>query len=221
MLSISPRLPIILAFVAALGMISATAWQAYGFWQSENDASSASLLITAAGAQQLQQQEPDITLASLSMFGNADQAEAAPQENIDNLPETNLKLILRGVMSASGDFPGSALVEDSERQTEAYVIGDELPGNATLRTVRPDRIVIERAGALENLYFPEDEDRTGIALAASGSNSTNSGAEPDYAEQQARPASFPGPGTNQTSDNRREEIRQRLEQLRNRLRNNN
>lgn len=219
--SISPRLPLILAIIAALGMISTTAWQAYGFWQSENAPMDTSGDLVGNADRQTRQQVPDITLKSVLMFGNPEQQEREVEEDIENLPETNLKLVLRGVMSASGDFPGSALVEDSKSKTEAYIVGDELPGNATLRKVRHDRIIIERAGALENLYFPEDEDRTGIAMTTGDSDSDDQNDEPDYAEQQARPASFPGPEVNQSSDGRREEIRQRLEQLRNRLRNNN
>lgn len=220
MLSISPRLPLLLAIIAVLGMVSATAWQAYGFWQSETAASARARNPAVTENRQSQQQVPDVSLSSISMFGHKSQTEETPEEDLDNLPETNLQLMLRGVMSASGEFPGSALVEDNKRITEAYVVGDELPGNATLRAVRPDRIIIERSGALENLYFPEDEDRSGIDFAANSADS-GSDSEPDYAEQNARPASYPGPEASQSSDARREEIRQRLEQLRNRLRNNN
>ncbi len=212
---ISPRLPLLLAVAVALGMVTITVWQGYNFWQSENTASALTDRAAVSENRQSQRQVPDVSLASIPMFGDENATESAPDQDIENLPETNLKLVLRGVMSASGDFPGSALVEDSDKQTEAYVVGAELPGNATLKAVRPDRIVIERSGALENLYFPENEDRSGISLAANRDSS-----EPDYAEQQARPASYPGPDSSSTSDARREEIRQRLEQLRNRLRNN-
>ncbi len=214
MLPISPRLPIILAIVAGLGMISASVWQAYDFWQSETAAEAVASLPVTQNNRQTDHQVPDLSLGSVTMFGNEDQARAAPEADIDNLPETNLKLVLRGVMSASGDFPGSALVEDNKSQTEAYLVGDELPGNAILRTVRHDRVVIERSGALENLFFPDDEDRSGMAL-------TSNNPPTDYTGQEASPANFPGPEADQSSDSRREEIRQRLEQLRNRLRNNN
>jgi len=215
MLQISPRLPLLLALAAALAMVSITAWQGYAFWQSEIDASTAAGRSGMAQRPQTEAKVPDIDLASVSLFGSEDQTVARPEQSIEDLPETNLRLVLRGVMAASGDFPGSALVEDSKNQTEAYVVGDELPGNATLRAVRPDRIIIERAGALESLFFPENEDRSGMELATNEDQG-----EPEYVEQQARPASFPGPNSNPTSDARREEIRQRLEQLRNRLRNN-
>ena len=204
MLSISPRLPIVLAVVAGIGMVFITAWQAYGFTQSQSSSSAAAAGHSAAQNSQPEQQTPDLSLASVSMFGDASQADLAAQESIDNLPETNLKLFLRGVMSASGNFSGSALVEDSKNHTEAYLAGDELPGNATLRTVRPDRIIIERSGALENLYFPANEDRGGISLVNGNSGSSDVSADPD-----------------QGRDQQQEELKQRLEQLRNRLINNN
>ena len=218
--SISPRLPLVLAIAAALAMVLVTGWQAYGFWQSENASVGSDRGLSEGSNQQSRQREPDVALSSLLIFGNADKAASAPEEDIDNLPETNLKLLLRGVMSASGDFPGSALVEDNKSQTEAYIVGEELPGNATLRAVRPDRIIIERAGALENLFFPEENNQAGLAMATGGSDSGGSDNEPGFAEQQARSASYPGPKATQSSATRRDEIRQRLEQLRNRLRDN-
>jgi general secretion pathway protein C len=220
MVSIGSRLPVILAIAAGLGMIFATAWQAHGFWQSATVTETGASRSVIRNNGQADRQVPELALGSVQMFGNEEQA-AAPEADIDNLPETNLKLVLRGVMSASGDFPGSALVEDNKRQTEAFIVGDELPGNATLRTVRPDRIIIERSGVRESLFFPDDEDRSGMNLAASNSPSRGDGSPTGNAQQQARPASFPGPETGQSSNSRREQIRQRLEQLRNRLRNNN
>ncbi len=43
-------------------------------------------------------------------------------------------------------------------------MGDTLPGNASLREVRERRIVIQRAGALETLTFPETEGRGQLAV---------------------------------------------------------
>ncbi|MDI9245292.1 type II secretion system protein N [Marinobacter sp. CHS3-4] len=218
---ISSRLPLLLAVAALLAMVASTSWQGYQFWQAEQN-QAAGLATTSAEPRTVSTQAPDINLGEVSLFGDEDQAEVVEEPDIDNLPETNLQLVLRGVMSASGDFPGSALVEDAKRNTEAYIVGEELPGNATLKTVRPDRIVIERSGALESLYFPEDEDRSGMDVAVNDTGSENvNAAQAGYVEQPARPASFGGPESNSASDSRREEIRKRLEQLRNRLRNNN
>ena len=99
-------------------------------------------------------------------------------------------------------------------------MGDELPGNATLRSVRPNRIIIERSGKLENLYFPEDEDRTGLSMAST--QTSNEQEEPSGTQIRSTGVDRRSTSTNtDTSDQRREEIRQRLEQLRERLRTNN
>ncbi|MGF2734736.1 type II secretion system protein N [Marinobacter sp. DUT-1] len=196
-------------------MLAVTSWQGYRFWQTESQPT-----LSAAG-QAAQQSLPStrdvpaVDLANVTLFGSPN-ADSAPAElDTENLPETNLRLFLRGVLAASGEFPGSALIEDDKSKTEVYLVGDELPGNATLRSVFPNRVIIERSGKLENLYFPEEADRSGMSFttddqaqqadtAASGSTGTTTSPTTPSADQQ-----------------RREEIRRRLEQLRERLRNNN
>ncbi|MDX1801995.1 MAG: type II secretion system protein N, partial [Marinobacter sp.] len=137
----------------------------------------------------------------------------------ENLPETNLRIFLRGVMAADGEYPASALIEGSDGKTEVYVSGDELPGNAELRSVFPNRVVLERSGKLENLYFPETDDNSGLTVQSS--QSAGAASTPDTAGSSTnRPDARPTPSVTPTpanADERREQIRQRLEQLRERL----
>lgn len=196
-------------------MLGVTAWQGYSFWQKESQNPGLHTQNVITSEAQPAQQVPTVNLGSLALFGNADAKTAAAALSTENLPETNLRLYLRGVLAADGDFPGSALVEDEQRNTEAYLVGDELPGNATLRSVHPNRIIIERSGKLENLFFPEEDDSSGMSVA---SNTTP--------EATPTPVSEPSPSPRATSTDsaeqqRRDEIRRRLEQLRERLRNNN
>ncbi|MEP1214858.1 MAG: type II secretion system protein N [Marinobacter sp.] len=217
MLLTSSRLPLLLATVAGIAMITVTAWQGYRFWQNETDTTTTTPAMPTQTTGNVPQ-EPNINLASLDLFGKPGEVATEAEADTENLPETNLRLFLRGVLAASGDFPGSALIEDDNSKTEAYLVGDELPGNATLRSVRANRVIIERGGKLENLYFPEDEDRSGVSLA---STQTSGGQQDPQAP--TRPAST-GQSASDAGDNseqRREEIRRRLEQLRERLRNNN
>lgn len=220
MLLTSSRLPLLLAIVAGIGMITVTAWQGYRFWQNETGTPTVAASSVNRQASTDAPREPDISLASLNLFGKAGEMENQAEPDTENLPETNLRLFLRGVLAASGDFPGSALIEDDRNRTEAYLVGDELPGDATLRSVRANRVIIERGGKLESLYFPDDEDRSGVTLASSQAD--DSGDEPTRTQAQpgsSGQSSSSGNGAN--SDQRREEIRRRLEQLRERLRNNN
>lgn len=214
------RLPLLLAVVAAAAMIALTSWQAYSFWQAENQRERQQQAEVARGtAVSDETASPEVELASLDLFGVAGESATPAQLDTENLPETNLRLFLRGVLAADGEFPGSALIEDAKSATEAYLVGDELPGNAKLRSVHANRVIIERGGKLENLYFPEADDRSGLSVAISsdmdssepGSSGTGT-TSPSPSPTGASPAS---------DDQRREEIRRRLEQLRERLRNNN
>ncbi|CAN0591281.1 unnamed protein product, partial [Ectocarpus sp. 12 AP-2014] len=212
------RLPLLLAVIVAAAMIGLTSWQAYRFWQSENQRERQQLAESASSTAVADKDTtPEVKLASLDLFGVAGESATPTELNTENLPETNLRLFLRGVLAAEGEFPGSALIEDDKSTTEAYLVGDELPGNAKLRSVHANRVIIERGGKLENLYFPEGDDRSGLSVATS-----NDMESPDDGSS-AAPSASPSPGNaSPTSDDqRREEIRRRLEQLRERLRNNN
>jgi general secretion pathway protein C len=218
MLSINRRVPLILAVVAGFTMVVVTAWQGYSFWQSESQQAGQN---GQPAAKQLAEKAsvPSVPLASLNFFGTAQTLGAGESEDTEDLPETNLRIFLRGVLAADGDFPGSALIEDDKSKTDVFIVGDELPGNARLRSVHPNRVILDRAGKLENLYFPEPDDSSGMTFSSDADNIRQ---EP---EQQAlvpditnRPVRSTTPPANEQE--RREEIRKRLEQLRERLRTN-
>jgi general secretion pathway protein C len=210
------RLPVLLALLLAVAMVAATSWQGYDIYQSETSLSLDATSTSAEPAIPQRREPPAVQLASLELFGTADQEAAATPEDTENLPETNLRLKLRGVLAAEGEFPGSALIEDDKSETEVFLVGDQLPGNATLRSVHSNRVIIERNGALENLYFPEERATEEMAVAsASASPSASTGVS-----QPAPTRSTQSRAGSMTQQERREEVRRRLEELRNRLRNN-
>ncbi|MEP5979715.1 MAG: type II secretion system protein N, partial [Marinobacter alexandrii] len=208
------RLPLLLTVIAGTAMVGVTAWQVYSFSQAQGHGSS------SINAQQLVRegrdlsQTPEVDLTTLALFGTARQEGSAGPVETENLPETNLRLFLRGVLAADGEFPGSALIEDQKGNTEAYPVGEELPGNAKLRSVHANRVVIERGGKLENLFFPEEKNRSGMTV-ASGNQDEPEQSAPETQIPASNQASSPA-----ADEQRREEIRRRLEQLRERLRNN-
>ncbi|WP_417568066.1 type II secretion system protein N [Marinobacter sp.] len=216
MLLNNERLPLVFTLLAGVAMVALTAWQGYRFWQMESRHDDFNMAQPLGSETDPAREPPNVDLSSLALFGEATGDSTSAVIDTENLPETNLRLFLRGVLAADGDFPGSALIEDDKSKTEAYLVGDELPGNAKLRSVHPNRVIIERAGKLENLYFPESEDREGMSFAADRE------AEPANEVQPAAASTTSGaPATATSDDQRREEIRRRLEQLRERLRNNN
>lgn len=204
----TPRLALSAAVLMTVTMVSALSWQGYMFWRQEQRAASSQMASTPVSRET--RKATPVDLASLDLFGRAD-GNSAPVQQTENLPETNLRIFLRGVMAADGDYPASALIEGSDGKTEVYVSGDELPGNAQLRSVFPNRVVLERSGKLENLYFPQTDDSSGMLLEPDQSIS-----EPTTDTTYDQPASMVTP-TPANAEQRREQIRQRLEQLRERL----
>ncbi|MFL1405066.1 type II secretion system protein N [Marinobacter sp. M1N3S26] len=217
MSALTARLPLITALLLSVAMVGTLGWQGYRFWEQEQTQQGQSTAQTAEVTRPARQQ-PQVQLENVEMFGQAAAEGATADQNTEDLPETNLRLFLRGVLAGNEKQPGSALIEDDRNRTEVYIIGDELPGNAKLRSVHANRIIIERGGKLENLYFPETDDSRGVELAA-----IDNGVQPDPAQAQrngAGPATSQSraPSTPEATDERRRQIRQRLEELRQRLR---
>jgi len=92
-------------------------------------------------------------IIAMNLFG-ATSSEIQAVSNHQDIPETNLKLILKGAFSHSSPEQASALIAtDKSKRAELYFIDAELPGNATLKEVHPNYVVLNRAGRLEKLLF--------------------------------------------------------------------
>jgi|GEM_PF-198329 len=222
----SAKLPALVAAVLFVVMALALSYQGYAAWASMNSEAVGSSADRIEPVRQ-KVQVPDINLASVPMFGDASAQPVQKAEQTEDLPETNLRLKLRGVMAADGDFPGSALIEGSDGSTEVYLVDGQLPGNVRLNSVHPNRVVLERSGKLENLYFPEPDERDSVAIARNDSSPSPSSFESSSDSQQDQSFDSNSDPNDQfqmpeipstVPAERREEIRQRLERLRERLR---
>lgn len=111
-------------------------------------------------------------------------AEAVPEaqterEGIEKgARETRLELTLRGVVTATGDGLGHAVIEYRNLQ-DVYAVDDELPvsGRVVLAKVMPGQVVLDNSGTYEllSLYNESDLDKqlSGMpAPAAAGSQQT-------------------------------------------------
>ena len=78
-----------------------------------------------------------------------------PATSPEELPETSLQLTLHGVIASPNPVLARAIVADAAGNDNFYKIGDTLPGNATLKEIHGDRIVIQRGGRLETLTLPK------------------------------------------------------------------
>ncbi|ROQ21620.1 type II secretion system protein C (GspC) [Marinimicrobium koreense] len=118
-------------------------------------------------------------LASLNIFGEASADEepgaldgeaAGPASGPsieDQAVDTDLKLVLRGVMGSNDETAARAIIADGKDQA-IYAPGDELPvrGSVTLEKVLPLRVILNNAGRYESLWLYTDDDWSS-SLAAS------------------------------------------------------
>lgn len=133
-------------------------------------------------------------IAAAGLFGQAGSGTAQAQTP----PDSHLGWVLRGVFTGATPDSGSAIIETEPGKSHLVRAGQPLPGGSRLVAVYDDRVVIERNGQRETLRFP-------IPTAAPAGNT-----DVDQAIDEA--ASH---GVTITPQ-RREEIRKRLEQLRQR-----
>ena len=92
-------------------------------------------------------------IAALHLFG---QAKGKTVDSMEDLPDTPLNLKLKGIL-AVGEKEGLAIIEGGGRKQEVYSIGEKLPGNATLKAVYGDRVVLESSRGLETLRLPKEK----------------------------------------------------------------
>ncbi len=94
-------------------------------------------------------------IAALHLFG------AAPREGAAgapiNAPETTLKLVLNGVLAATDVQAARAIIRTPDGTEKPYRVGDLLPGNAILKEIYPDRVLLERNGRYETLPLPRGQ----------------------------------------------------------------
>ena len=94
------------------------------------------------------------TITNFHIFGVADESIQASADGFFNAPKTSLTLKLLGVFANSENTENStAIISEASGRHKRYKIGDSLPGNATLKQVFTDRVVIERNGIKETLRF--------------------------------------------------------------------
>lgn len=201
------QLPLIAAITLGVLIAAGATWQAlqiYQKWQSPPP----ELAQSSQPGNRQASPATDLPLDQVMLFGEPGEEDSTELVETENLPETNLRLVLRGVMAGELEQGrNSALVEGPDKETDLYFVGETLPGNARLHKVHQRRIVIERNGALETLHFPDVEE---LSLTTDRGNSQSNRNRQRTRSRQPE----------QNSSNRQQEVRARLDELRLRLRGN-
>lgn len=156
-------------------------------------------------------------IARFDLFGNAQQAPQKVAEEVPTeLPATTLKLKLTGILATEEDVLTGALIEGPDRDTDYYKPGDTLPGDAVLKQVHPDRVVLDRNGRFENLYFPEEYAAVSFDNAAIPEPQEEVYSDNSYTQPSDEPAPE-GITTPQVSEAQKNSIKERLNKLRSRI----
>ena len=89
-----------------------------------------------------------------NLFGNASApAASAPVEEENDVPQTQLNLVLSGVVSSNDENRGAAIIEYRNKQS-TYGIGDKIEGtNVTLDEIYTDRVIIKNRLTRETLML--------------------------------------------------------------------
>lgn len=216
-------------------MLASLGYQGYEFSRALKSSVQDETQISAQSIPHVSTQKSNVNFNQINLFGSTEVAAtaqtAAPTEE---LPTTNLRIILRGVSANTDDQQGTALIEGPDKKTERYRVSDTLPGNAKLHAVMSDRIVIARGGVYENLYFPVESDSGNIEFYRpepdADSYQEQAYEEPQYEEpsydppqdngNESQPNIEPSASIGSISEERKEEIRRKLDELRQRMKTN-
>lgn len=204
------RLPMLVAVLLCLAVGGLIYWQVTPLFQV--DTSEQAVSQAAVNPLPATKTKRTHNIASFKLFGDSRVITAPVVVEEKELPKTRLKLTLTGVLVSPSEPGAGALIVGPDNQTGHYKINDELPGGATLKQVFADRVVVERSGQLENLFFvetrannfqafvpqelPEDDEYTGMNEPTANSQPVN--------------VSSPGNIINQNVKNRLSKLKKRL-----------
>jgi general secretion pathway protein C len=79
-------------------------------------------------------------------------------------PVTSMALVLAGVIAASDEKLGFAMLGTSSADIKVYRVGATVPGGVRLHAVHVDRVMLDRGGTIEALMMPQRAS-TGLAPA--------------------------------------------------------
>lgn len=93
-------------------------------------------------------------VADLHLFGKLPSRSSGPATvQPVKAPETRLSLELNGVIAPEIPEISMAIIAAKGKSHKPYARGDKLPGNATLKEIYADHVLLSRSGKLETLHI--------------------------------------------------------------------
>lgn len=100
------------------------------------------------------------------LFGQVQEVPVAPDtpDVPPDAPETQLTMVLRGVLASENPQTARAIVADGHGHEEMYAIGDILPGKVELHGIHATRVILLHGGRYETLHFPHNEETRPVTV---------------------------------------------------------
>lgn len=77
--------------------------------------------------------------------------------NQDNVKASRMDLILVGVLFGNSAEESQVIIRTANGEEKTYKVNDKLPGDAVVKRIMPDGILIERHGALESISLVKED----------------------------------------------------------------
>ncbi len=121
--------------------------------QAENNNIGNTIIKQNTSAVTKQTQVDIAALIKLNLFGVYNEHPKVVEVQVQDAPETSLRLTLSGTVASDDPQIAAAIIENNGKQ-ETYGIGDKITGTrATLESVAHDRVLIKQSGRLETLML--------------------------------------------------------------------
>lgn len=151
------RLPVVATVLMTLMLAQTMAMLTWDLLpQAEVDESA---VVVKAGGETDQNKKNTNNLRQISqwhLFGQAQKTAPVAKDKVTEAPDTRLNLKLKGVLASSNPVTARAIIADGKGIEDSYAVGKKLPGNAILREIYADRVILEYRGRLETLRLPKE-----------------------------------------------------------------
>jgi len=152
------RIILVINLLLVIWIASQLASLTWGFFTPAEDLAPAVVEPAATPVQRNEEQDLIRQMPGWHLMGVVSQQAAPVRAAVPiEAPDTRLKLVLRGALSSDDPKHARAIIADPRGKEDQYAIGDNLPGNAELSEIHPDRVILMRNGRYETLRLPQDQ----------------------------------------------------------------
>ncbi|MBX2825422.1 MAG: type II secretion system protein GspC [Gammaproteobacteria bacterium] len=96
-------------------------------------------------------------ISNLHLFGDVKEPAPAPKTTVKPpVTKTRLNLKLAGVFAYEPQERAIAIMSADNKPEQAYLVGETIIGNTTLKAVFPDHVIIDNNGKDEKVELPKD-----------------------------------------------------------------